>query len=101
MENMSHTSDATDHAGSKYYAAVLGTLVIIGVGSINKQTRRAFLSSGLLIAIISSMCSRLILSGLLYHTDVEEGSSDLEEGSSSSVLFASSIPGSKWLERLE
>ncbi|KAJ1302513.1 hypothetical protein OPQ81_002832 [Rhizoctonia solani] len=85
--------------GSKYYAIVLGTLVIIGLGSINKQTKRAFLSSGLLVATFSAMCSRLILSGLSYYDDTRDTMSDLEGGTSGSILFVSNIAGKKVRER--
>ncbi|CAE6468035.1 unnamed protein product, partial [Rhizoctonia solani] len=87
--------------GSRYYAIVFGTLVIIGLGSMNRQTKRAFLSSGLLTAIVSAMCSRLILSGLSYHDDITENMSDLEAGTSTSIMFASNIAGSEWFEHLE
>ncbi|KAH7338683.1 hypothetical protein B0J17DRAFT_658044 [Rhizoctonia solani] len=87
--------------GSKYYAVVLVTLVVIGLGSINRETKRAFLSSGLLTAIFSAMCSRLILSGFSYSDDNKETTPDLEAGRSGSISFASIIPGSEWVERLE
>ncbi|KAF8598361.1 hypothetical protein BDV93DRAFT_561404 [Ceratobasidium sp. AG-I] len=84
--------------GSKYYLMVLCTLLLIAIGSFDSRTRRAVLSSGLLTAVTSSMCSRLLLSGLSFYN--EEGAAEVhvELGTSGRRSMESDIPGSKWID---
>lgn len=49
--------------GTQYYVVVLGALLFIIIGSLFPQTNHAVNGSGLLTAVWSSMCTRLILSG--------------------------------------
>ncbi|CAE7128542.1 unnamed protein product [Rhizoctonia solani] len=48
--------------GSNYYFVVIGTLVFVGLGSLSPTLSPAVNGSGIFLAMLSSMCSRLILS---------------------------------------
>lgn len=48
--------------GSTYYFVVIGTIIFVGVGSFVPFLGAAVNGSGIFLAVLSSMCSRLILS---------------------------------------
>ncbi|KAG9077341.1 hypothetical protein FS749_010784, partial [Ceratobasidium sp. UAMH 11750] len=83
--------------GSKYYIAVIATLLVIGASTFSPKIRRAMTGSGILTAIVSTMCSRLILSGLSFYEEnqTEAARCDIHLAVGRSV--ESGIPGSEWL----
>ncbi|CAE6502111.1 unnamed protein product [Rhizoctonia solani] len=54
-------------SGTQYYAIVLLALLSIVLGTLFKITNHAVNNSGLLAAVWSSMCTRIILSGRSWH----------------------------------
>lgn len=82
--------------GSRYYIIVLATLLFIGLGSFNKQMRRAVIGSGLLAAMVSSMCTRLILSTLSFYDNNKGTMGDLETNVTPQQSSRFNIPGSEW-----
>ncbi|KAF8596105.1 hypothetical protein BDV93DRAFT_548507 [Ceratobasidium sp. AG-I] len=64
--------------GSQYYVIVLGALIFVVIGSVFPPTNHAVNGSGLLTAVWSSMCTRLILSGRSWHARENNSSSAVE-----------------------
>ncbi|CAE6457045.1 unnamed protein product [Rhizoctonia solani] len=57
--------------GSNYYFVVIGTLVFVGLGSFSPTLSPAVNGSGIFLAVLSSMCSRLILSTRSFYNDAK------------------------------
>ncbi|CAE6468023.1 unnamed protein product [Rhizoctonia solani] len=57
--------------GSNYYFVVIGTLVFVGLGSLSPAVSPAVNGSGIFLAVLSSMCSRLILSTRSFYNDAK------------------------------
>ncbi|KAG9089797.1 hypothetical protein FS749_001050 [Ceratobasidium sp. UAMH 11750] len=53
--------------GALYYAAVMGTFLFVGFSTLAPATSTAINGSGLFVAVLSSMCTRLILSTRSYY----------------------------------
>ncbi|KAG8760358.1 hypothetical protein FRC12_009579 [Ceratobasidium sp. 428] len=83
--------------GSKYYLMVIVTLLLIGASSFSPNMRRAMTGSGVLTAIVSTMCSRLILSGLAFYDENQSQVTYSEINSGRREVMDSRIPGSEWL----
>ncbi|KAF8598375.1 hypothetical protein BDV93DRAFT_609891 [Ceratobasidium sp. AG-I] len=56
--------------GSSYYFVVLAAMVFTCLGSLNSRIASAAIGSGHLVAVMASMCSRLILSTRSFYDDV-------------------------------
>ncbi|CAE6489713.1 unnamed protein product [Rhizoctonia solani] len=57
--------------GSNYYFVVIGTLIFVGLGSLSPTLSPAVNGSGIFLAMLSSMCSRLILSTRSFYNDAK------------------------------
>ncbi|CAE6464848.1 unnamed protein product [Rhizoctonia solani] len=64
--------------GSNYYFVVIGTLIFVGLGSLSPALSPAVNGSGIFLAILSSMCSRLILSTRSFYSEAEVSDDFLE-----------------------
>lgn len=64
--------------GTQYYVVVLGALLFVVIGSILPPTNHAVNGSGLLTAVWSSMCTRIILSGRSWHVGANNSSNSVE-----------------------
>ncbi|KAB5591964.1 hypothetical protein CTheo_4596 [Ceratobasidium theobromae] len=64
--------------GSNYYFVVIGTLVFVGLGSLSPQLSPAVNGSGIFLSILSSMCSRLILSTRSFYDEADVSDEFLE-----------------------
>ncbi|KDN40863.1 hypothetical protein RSAG8_07881, partial [Rhizoctonia solani AG-8 WAC10335] len=56
---------------SNYYFVVIGTLIFVGLGSLSPTLSPAVNGSGIFLAVLSSMCSRLILSTRSFYNDAK------------------------------
>ncbi|KAJ1302515.1 hypothetical protein OPQ81_002833 [Rhizoctonia solani] len=57
--------------GSNYYFVVIGTLLFVGLGSLSPSLSPVVNGSGIFLAVLSSMCSRLILSTRSFYNEAK------------------------------
>ncbi|KAG8702284.1 hypothetical protein FRC11_011578, partial [Ceratobasidium sp. 423] len=77
--------------GSNYYFVIIGTLIFVALGSLSPALSPAVNGSGIFLAVLSSMCSRLILSTRSFYDEAQVTDDFLEM---ETIPMSKSIPRS-------